>query len=112
MSDNLCSIALHTTKSKMAILAKPLILIAVVLWITSAYLVQPLIIGEEVFERWNNETVGVFTFKVLFILVAIGAIGGYFASMFKHNNTLRMAIHLTSMILVMMYIYVTFSIYS
>ena len=105
-------VAFDTAKSSMAILAKPLIILGALVWILSAYLAQPLIIGEEVFERWNNETMGVYTFKVLFILIAIGSIGGYFASMFKHNNTLRMSIHIISMILVMMYIYVTLSIYS
>ena len=47
-------VAFDTAKSSMAILAKPLIILGALVWILSAYLAQPLIIGEEVFERWNS----------------------------------------------------------
>ena len=73
------------------IISIPLIALGAILWIVLSYISQPLIIGEEVFHRWNQGTstsylVGVFTFKLLFTLVVIGAIGGFFASKFKHNN--------------------------
>jgi len=116
MSNNLCSIALPTIKSKMAILAKPLIILGAIGWILTSYISQPLIIGTEAFDRWNQETstsylVGVFTFKLLATLVIIGAVGGLIASKFKHNNTVRTLIHLSSTILVMMYIYAIYTIY-
>ena len=89
-----------------------LLAIGAVFWVLLAYISQPLIIGKEIPDIvLLSDTKTIFTFKFLCTFLFIGAIGGFFASRFKHNNTLRTLIHLSSTLAVFLYIYAIYTIY-